>query len=292
MAEYAQLLDTSTVWLIDNGLNLLTALAVLVIGLFLAGFLSRHAADFLPRTQRIDRTITPILAQVIRYGIMTITVVIVLSQFGVDTTSILAVLGAAGLAVALALQGTLSNMAAGIMMIWLRPFNVGEYIDAEGIAGTVVEIGLFATKLRTYDGIFVFAPNSRLWSAKVTNFTRERTRMVETKVGIAYSADIAVARAALLEVATDSRVLAEPKPFVFVDELGDSAVVLCLRSWVAGSEWWQASVDFREAAKLRLDAAGIEIPFNQLDLYIRQAPSAASPAPGDAGKGPKQDHQV
>jgi small conductance mechanosensitive channel len=270
--EYAQLLDSSTVWVIDNALNVAIALAVLVGGLLLAGFVGRHAADFLPKTRAIDTTIAPLLSQVARYGIMIITGVVVISQFGVDTTSILAVLGAAGLAIALALQGTLSNMAAGIMMIWLRPFNVGEYIDAEGIAGTVVEIGLFATQLRTYDGLFVFAPNSKLWASKVLNYTREETRMIETKVGIAYSADLAAARKALLEVAQDPRVLPDPAPFVFVDSLGDSAVVLCLRAWVPGTDGWQAGVDFREAAKLRLDAAGVEIPYNKLDLYLKRTP--------------------
>lgn len=270
--EYAQFLDTSTVWIIDNAVNVLIALAILAGGFFLSGVVGRHAGDFLPRTKAVDNTIAPLLSQLARYAILGVTVVIVLSQFGVNTASILAVLGAAGLAIALALQGTLSNMAAGIMMIWLRPFNVGEYIDAEGVAGTVVEIGLFGTRLRTYDGIFVFAPNSKIWSSKVVNFTREKTRMVETKVGISYGASIADARQALLKVSTDERVLSDPVPFVFVDSLGDSAVVLCLRCWVRGSEWWQSSVDFREAAKLALDEAGVEIPFNQLDLYVRELP--------------------
>lgn len=270
--EYAQLLDDSTVWIIDNALNLAIAFLVLIGGVIISSFVARHAGDILPRTRAIDTTIAPLLGQVARYAILILTGVIVLSQFGVDTTSMLAVLGAAGLAIALALQGTLSNMAAGIMMVVLRPFNVGEYIDAEGVAGTVVEIGLFGTRLRTYDGIFVFAPNSMIWSSKVVNYTRERTRMIETKVGISYEASIADARAALLKVATDERVLSDPAPFVFVDSLGDSSVVVCLRCWVRGAEWWQANVDFREAAKLRLDEAGVEIPFNQLDLYVRELP--------------------
>jgi small conductance mechanosensitive channel len=276
--EYAQFLDTSTVWIIDNALNVAVAIAVLVGGFFLAGFVGRHATDFLPRTRAIDTTVAPLLSHVARYGIMIVTIIVVLSQFGVNTASILAVLGAAGLAIALALQGTLSNMAAGIMMVWLRPFNVGDYVDAEGVAGTVVEVGLFGTRLRTYDGIYVFAPNSLIWTSKVTNYSREKRRMVETKVGISYGASIADARAALLKVAEDERVHADPAPFVFVDDLGDSAVVLCLRSWVDGSGWWQANVDFREAAKLRLDEAGIEIPFNQLDLHIKEAPAAAKAA--------------
>src|SRR5690606_3730986 len=144
---------------------------ILMVGWFLSGFLSRGAGNLLPRTGRFDNTITPLVSQIVRYGVLVITFVIVLSQFGVRTASILAVLGAAGLAIALALQGTLSNIAAGVMLIWLRPFSVGEYVDAEGTAGTVVEIGLFGTRLRTYDGIYVFVPNSRLWDAKITNFS-------------------------------------------------------------------------------------------------------------------------
>jgi small conductance mechanosensitive channel len=270
-------------WLAANWATMATAIAVLTAGWILAGYLSVHVGSLLPRTRRVDETVAPFISQVVRYGILVVTVVIVLSQFGVNTTSILAVLGAVGLAIALALQGTLANLAAGIMMIWLRPFNVGEYIDAEGITGTIVEVGLFGTRLRTYDGLQVFAPNSKLWSAKVTNYSRLRTRMVETKVGIAYTADISAAREALLGVATDPRVLPEPAPFVFVDALGDSAVVLCLRSWVKTTEWWQANVDFREDAKRRLDAAGVEIPYNKLDVYLKEA--VLNPSRPRAAKG-------
>lgn len=261
-------------WLALNWSILVTSVIVLGIGWTLAHYLARYVAELLPRTRRIDNTIAPFISQVVRYGILIVTGIIVLSQFGVNTTSILAVLGAVGLAIALALQGTLSNLAAGLMMIWLRPFNVGEYIDADGVTGTVVEIGLFGTRLRTYDGLAIFAPNAKLWSAKVTNYSRLRTRLVETKVGIAYEADIAAAREALLGVATDPRVLRDPAPFVFVDALGDSSVVLCLRSWVKTSDWWQANVDFREDAKRRLDASGIEIPYNY--LYVARGPKKAT----------------
>jgi small conductance mechanosensitive channel len=279
--EVMNLWTVSSEWALDNFLNLLMALALLCLGWFLSGFLARGSRELLPKTRRIDNTIAPLISQVVRYGVLIVTLVVVLGQFGVQTASILAVLGAAGLAVALALQGTLSNLASGILLIWLRPFNVGEYVDAEGTAGTVVEVGLFGTRLRTYDGIYVFAPNTKVWSSRIVNYTRESTRMVETKIGIAYTADIAAAREALLKVAEDERVLEDPKPFVFVDALADSAVILCLRSWVKGSEWWQSNVDFREQAKLQLDAAGIEIPYNKLDLYIKEQPrpdaGAASP---------------
>lgn len=271
--EYAQLMSVSTEWVVDNALNVLTAAIVLAVGWFMAGLLSRSVRQILPRTRRIDETIAPILSQVTRYAVIVITVVVVLGQFGVQTASILAVLGAVGLAIALALQGTLSNIAAGVMIIWLRPFSAGEYIDGEGIAGTVVEIALFGTRLRTYDGIYVFVPNSRLWDAKIVNYTREPNRMIETRIGIAYDADLAEARAALLSVpAADERVLAEPVPFVFVANLGASSVDIVMRSWVKSSHWWQANVDFQERAKLALDAAGVEIPYGKMDIYVRGGP--------------------
>ena len=266
--NYTEFFSQSTEWVLANAWNLATALVVLSAGFWVAGFVGRHAADFLPRTRRVDKTLAPLLSQLARYGILIVTLVIVLSQLGINTTSILAVLGAAGLAIALALQGTLQNLAAGILIIWFRPFNVGEFIEAEGILGSVVEIGLFGTRLRNYDGVFVFATNSRLWNARVINYSREKTRMIEAKVGIAYTASIQAGREALLKTAEDPRVLPDPKPFVFVDSLGDSSVVLCLRCWVKGTEWWQANVDIREAAKLALDEAGVEIPYPQLDLHI------------------------
>ncbi len=276
--EYAQLMSVSTVWLVDNALNVLTALIVLAVGWFLAGFVSRQVRLLLPRTRRVDNTIAPILSQIVRYAIIVITAVIVLGQFGVQTASILAVLGAVGLAIALALQGTLSNIAAGVMIIWLRPFSVGEYIDGEGIAGSVVEIGLFGTRLRTYDGIFVFVPNSRLWNAKIVNYTRETNRMIETRVGIAYDADLAKARTALLAIAAaDDRVLSEPEPFVFVANLGASSVDLVMRSWVKSSDWWRTNVDFQERAKLALDDAGVEIPYGKMDVYVKGGAQSSAP---------------
>jgi small conductance mechanosensitive channel len=275
--EYAQIVTVSTEWVVDNALSLLTAIIVLVVGWNLANLLSRQARNLLPHTKRIDQTIAPLLSEVVRYVVIVVTIVIVLGQFGVQTASILAVLGAVGLAVALALQGTLSNIAAGVMIIWLRPFNVGEYIDGEGIAGTVVEIGLFATRMRTYDGIYVFAPNSRLWNAKITNYTREPKRMIETRVGISYDSDLAAARRVLIAVAArDQRVLPEPAPFVFVAALGASSVDIVMRSWVKSADWWQANVDFQERAKLGLDEAGVEIPYGKLDVQIRQQ---AAPEP-------------
>ncbi len=267
----AESLSLSTEWVLSNGLSLVTALVVFIVGWYLSSFLSRRVADLLHRTPRLDRTIRPLIAELIRYSILGVTLVIVLGQFGVQTTSILAILGAIGLAVALALQGTLSNIAAGVMLLWLRPFNVGETIESDDMIATVVEIGLFATRLKSYDGIFIFMPNSNLWNARIRNFSREATRMVEIKIGIAYEANIQQARDALLAAAKDDRVFDEPAPTVFVAGLGASSVNLTLRVWVAGPNWWPVNIDLTERCKLALDSAGIEIPYNKLDVTLNQA---------------------
>lgn len=275
--EYASFITLSTEWVVNNALSVATALLVLAAGWYFSGFLPRHVRALLPRSRGIDNTIAPIISELTRYTILVVTFVVVLGQFGVQTASILAVLGAAGLAIALALQGTLSNIAAGVMIIWLRPFSVGEVINGEGIVGTIVEIGLFGTRMRTYDGIYMFVPNARLWDAQITNFTREPSRMVETKVGISYDSNLADARAAMLGVAKDERVLSEPAPMVFVAGLGASSVDLVMRSWVPSKDWWRTSVDFNEQVKLKLDAAGVEIPYNKVDLIMRRGPDDLSP---------------
>ncbi|NJM33568.1 MAG: mechanosensitive ion channel family protein [Rhodomicrobium sp.] len=186
-----------------------------------------------------------------------------------QTTSILAALGAAGLAIGLALQGTLSNVAAGFMLLWLRPFKVGDYIDADGIAGTVKQVGLFNTELHSWDGIFQFVPNAELWNKRVTNYTRLPTRLLELKYGIAYDDDVATAKAALKEmIGGDRRVLDQPEPQILIYELGDSAVVLAIRVWVTTGDYWAARWALTEAGKSRLEAAGISIPFPQRDVHL------------------------
>lgn len=274
--EYAQMFSFWTAWVVANTANILTALVVLVIGWYVSRLVARRIDMLLARTQRIDGTIRPLIRQIIHYSILALTLIIVLSQFGVQTASILAVLGAIGLAIALALQGTLSNIAAGVMLVWLRPFSVGEYVDAEGIAGTVVEIGLFGARLRTYDGIYVFAPNSRLWNAKIINYSREKTRMIDMKIRVSYASDLAEARRILLDMATDARVQSEPAPSVFVSGLDDTGVMLGFRVWVAASDWWAVNIEFTERIKLAFDQAGIEIPYRALDLHIKEQPATGA----------------
>lgn len=273
---FSELFSVSSEWIMANLYRGATALVILAAGWFGANLLARWAGAWLHRMPGLDATIAPLLIQVIRYGILAVTITIVLSQFGVQTASILAVIGAAGLAIALALQGTLSNIAAGIMLLWLRPFNVGDYIDGEGIAGTIILISLFNTRLRTYDGISVYVPNSRLWSAKITNFTREPTRMIETKVGIAYGSSIEKAREVMLATTQDPRVLADPPPRVYATDLGESSVQMLMRCWVKSPDWWETKNDLTERVKVSLDTARIEIPYNRLDINLVRRPKGES----------------
>jgi len=245
----------SSAWIIANIWSAVVAVIVLVAGWILAGFLSRHIATLLPGRLHRDGTIVPLVSQVVRYGVLLVTIVIVLGQFGVQTASILAVLGAAGLAIALALQGTLSNIAAGILLVLLRPFNVGDFIDADGIVGTVVEIGLFGTQLRTAEGVFLFAPNSKLSNAKIINFSREPSRIVELKFAVPRAADLSQVRSRLLTDLGGTYGSAAQAPEVQVDTLGDSSVTMALRVAVPSQDWWRARADLQERLKTILDSS-------------------------------------
>lgn len=262
-----ELTQTLLDFLLAYGPGVLTAILVIFAGWYLSGWLGRNLLNLLPKTSTIDETIRPLLTQLIRYGILVVALVIALGELGVQTTSILAVLGAAGLAVALALQGTLSNLAAGIMLIWLRPLKVGEYIDAQGVGGTVMEIGLFATRFQTADGLYVFTPNSTVWAATITNYSREATRRLDVIVGIAYDADIAKAKQVLLDVAnSDMRVLSDPAPQIYVNALGASSVDILVRVWTPTVDYWDLKFFLTEQVKLALDEHAIEIPFPHVRL--------------------------
>lgn len=249
--------------------NIIGAVLLLVAGLWIAGFAQRATLRLIQRTGKLDPTLETAFGAVVRYAIMVVVIVAVLSQLGIQTTSILAVLGAAGLAIGLALQGTLANVAAGLMLLWLRPFRLGDYIDADGVAGTVKRIGLFSTELHSWDGIFQFVPNAQLWNKRVTNFTRLPTRLLELKFGIAYEDDVRKAKQVLEQlIGEDARVLGEPAPQVLAYELGDSAVVLAIRVWTKTADYWATRWALTEAGKLRLEEAGLSIPFPQRDIHI------------------------
>ena len=259
-------------WLRLNMMDIAGAFAVLVIGLLIASIISRSVDRALTRSQRFDPTVANFLSNVVKYALWALVLVTVLSQFGVETTSILAALGGMALAVGLALQGTLSNVASGVMILVQKPFKVGEAISAGSITGTVQNIGLFTTELKQFDGLFVMIPNSELWNQAIVNFHRHPIRRFELIVGIGYDDSMEQARKELLALADgDERVLDDPAPQAFVASLDDSSVGIGLRVWCATGDYLGLSWDLTEAAKARFDKVGLSIPFPQREVTMRAA---------------------
>lgn len=252
---------------VQYGLNLVSAIAILVAGFIIAGWVARLIRRRLSTVSRFDNALIPVVTQIARYAVLVFTVILVLAEFGIQTTSIIAVLGAAGLAIGLALQGTLQNVAAGFMLLFIRPFTTGDYIETAAGSGTVEEIGLFMTRMRTAQGIFVAVPNSKVWSDSITNYSRYPDRRLDLTVGISYDDDIDKARDVILELAKgDKRVQDDPAPVVVVVGLGDSSVDLQLRAWIKRTEFWDANFDLTKNVKYALDKAGISIPYPHVQM--------------------------
>jgi len=269
--QFAALITTYVDEAASLAFNVGTGLLILILGLMLAGFLASWTQRGLGKIKGFDKTLKLFIGKAVRYAVMLIVFVAMLAQFGVQTTSIIAVLGAAGLAIGLALQGTLSNIAAGFMLLILRPFKVGDYVDCAGHAGSVIEIGLFVTQLRTADGLAVTMPNSNVFSGTITNFSSYGTRRFALEVGISYDSDLDAGAKVLKQLADkDKRILKDPKPQIYVKTLGDSAVVLELRAWTNADEYWQTYWDITKDAKVAMDKAGIPIPFPQQDVYLHK----------------------
>ncbi len=256
----------------EYGLQVLGAIVILLVGWWLAGVAQRGTVRGLGRLKQIDETLTRFFASLARYTVLIFTALAVLNQFGVQTASLIAVLGAAGLAVGLALQGTLSNLAAGVMLLIFRPFRVGDYVEVGTVAGTVEELSLFVTRLNTPDNIHIIVPNNDIWGSPIKNYSHNATRRVEVSVGIGYEQDIGRAIDAVRALlAGEPRVLDEPEPFVAVTELADSSVNLVIRAWCRAGDYWPLYCDLLRAIKDRFDAQGISIPYPQ--QVVHMAPS-------------------
>jgi small conductance mechanosensitive channel len=243
--------------------RLVLAAIILIAGSLIAKWVARAIRGTLARTGAIDETARPALAAAARYGILIVTFIAALSQIGVQTASLLAALGAAGLAIGLALQGTLANIAAGIMLLWLRPFRVGDYIEVVSatnpLAGAVQEIGLFACRLRTYDGLYVFAPNSVIWASPLRNHSRNKGRLVSFNVGLAPGADMDRAKGILVKtIAGQPGVLADPSPEVFVANFTAGAPLVTCRFWAAPDGVGSTQRDIIDEARRALTAADLD----------------------------------
>ncbi|RMF09361.1 MAG: mechanosensitive ion channel family protein [Alphaproteobacteria bacterium] len=253
------------------GLNVVAAIVILVIGLWFAGWSKRTVQRLLNRRENMDLMLSGFLSSLVKYLVIAFTLIAVLGKFGVQTASLITVLGAAGLAIGLALQGTLSNVAAGVMLLIFRPFKVGDYVDAGGIAGTVKDVTLFTCELSTPDNVQITVPNAQIWGNAIKNFSGYATRRVDVAVGISYGDNIDAAFQAVKDtIAADGRIHKTPEPLVAVSDLGDSSVNLVVRVWTDASNYWPVKFDLTKAIKEKLDASGIEIPFPQRVVHLQK----------------------
>lgn len=251
------------------GLDFIGAIVILIVGYWAAGWTKRAVDKGLSKSDKIDATLRIFFSSFARYIVLAITGLAVLSQFGIQTASILTIFGAAGLAIGLALQGTLSNVAAGVMLLFFRPFKVGDFVDAGGTAGTVKAITLFVTEMATPDNVQILLPNSQVWGAAIKNFSFHPTRRVDFVVGIAYEADIDTAAKVIEDtIAQDERVHADPAPFIVVSELADSSVNFTVRVWVNAPDYWALKFALTRAFKYALDKADISIPYPQRTVHL------------------------
>ena len=248
---------------LNSSVNVLAGVGTIIIGFWLSGKASGMVRKRMSTLPRADKTLIPILASIIRYAGFILTLVVALGQFGVQTTSIIAVLGAAGLAIGLALQGTLSNVASGIMLLLLRPFSVGDWIETNSISGTVREIGLFSTQIDTFENVFISVPNSSIWSSTIVNNSRHNVRRMDIDIGVGYDSDLDIVETALLSLSEDERVLSDPEPIFLVVDYADSAILVRLRLYARYDNFFALNWDLKRRLKPLLDEHKIEIPFPQ-----------------------------
>jgi len=267
LAMIQQIWQTAQQSLTEYGLDVVAAIVILIVGVWIAGRVEAVIKKALGRAKRVDAMLVSFFASAGRYLVLIFVGVAVLGRFGIETTSLIAVLGAAGLAIGLALQGTLSNVAAGVMLLIFRPFKVGDFIEGGGHAGTVKTLNLFFTEMATPDNIHIVVPNSDVWGTSIRNFSTHAERRVDFLIGVSYDTDQAMA--ALNDViAAEPRVKSVPEPMVAVSELGDSSVNFVVRVWTQNADYFPVRFDMTKAIKEKLDAEKIDIPFPTQTLHV------------------------
>ena len=266
--------DTLNLWISTYAVKAVVAIAVFIIGKWLA----RWAANLVEKAMGksgVETTLTKFLSKLIYYTLMVVVLISAAGQLGIKTTSFLAILGAAGLAIALALKDSLANFASGVMIILFRPFKVGDFVTAGGNTGSVKHIDIFSTVLMTGDNQRIIIPNSAITGGAITNVNAEETRRIDLVIGIGYDDDIKQAKATLEEIVkNDSRILTDPAPKIAVAELADSSVNFVVRPWVKTADYWAVRFDLTENIKLTFDEKGISIPYPQQDVHMYQEAAA------------------
>lgn len=250
------------------GIRVIGAIIIFVLGKWIAGLVTKIVKRLMENAN-VEETLVIFLGNLAYALLLTVVVLAALSQLGINTTSFIAILGAAGLAVGLALQGSLANFGAGVLLIMFQPFKTGDFVDAGGAMGAVEEINIFTTKLKTPDNRQIIVPNSNIVSSNITNFSAKDTRRVDLVFGVSYSDDLKKVKNELVEIlSADKRILEDPEPVVAVSELADSSVNFVVRPWVKSSDYWDVYFDLQEKVKNRFDEKGISIPFPQQDIHI------------------------
>ncbi|RNL74769.1 small-conductance mechanosensitive channel MscS [Citrobacter sp. MH181794] len=270
-------------WLVRNqelllsyAVNIVAAIAIVIIGMIVARIVS-NTVNRLMVARKIDATVADFLSALVRYGIIAFTLIAALGRVGVQTASVIAVLGAAGLAVGLALQGSLSNLAAGVLLVMFRPFRAGEYVDLGGVAGTVLNVQIFSTTMRTVDGKIVVIPNGKIIAGNIINFSREPVRRNEFIIGVAYDSDIDQVKKILTDIIqSDERILKDREMTVRLNELGASSINFVVRVWSNSSDLQSVYWDVLERIKREFDADGISFPYPQMDVNFKRVKERAA----------------
>jgi small conductance mechanosensitive channel len=258
---------------LDFGINLVTAIVIFYVGRLVVKILTRGIRKVM-EAQDVDKTLVSFVSNLASMVLLTVVIIAAVGALGVQTTSFIAILGAAGLAIGLALQGSLSNFAAGVLIVLFRPYKVGDWIEAAGISGSVEEVQILTTILKTGDNKQVIVPNSQIMDSIITNYSANDRRRVDMVIGVSYDDDLDKVRSTLEElVAADERILDDPACTIAVSELADSSVNFVVRPWVSTSDYWGVKFDLTEAIKKRFDKDGISFPFPQQDVHLYQASS-------------------
>jgi len=269
--DWNQLLDLLQTKGIDFGINLIIALAIFYFGKMFISLAVRGLRNVM-RRQEVDKTLETFVSNLVRMVLLVVVVIAAIGQLGIETTSFIAIFGAAGLAVGLALQGSLSNFAAGVLIVLFRPYRVGDFVEAAGIAGSVEKVQILTTILKTGDNKQIIVPNGQIMDSIITNYSANDKRRVDMVVGVSYGDDLDKVRATIQElVAADERILAEPACTIAVSALADSSVNFVVRPWVNTADYWGVMFDLTEAIKKRFDKEGISFPFPQQDVHLYKA---------------------
>ncbi|MDG6773863.1 mechanosensitive ion channel [Thiomicrorhabdus sp. ZW0627] len=253
------------------GIKIALALLIFVVGRMVVKVVVKLLKKLLGRTGKMDEMLVNFVASIVNAVLLLFVIIASLDQLGVDTTSLVALIGAAGLAIGLALQGSMQNFAAGVMILVFKPFKSGDFIDAGGVTGVVEAVQIFSTTMRTGDNKEMIVPNGAIYSGPITNFSARDTRRVDMVFGIGYDDDIRKAKSILEKlVAEDERILKDPEPVIALSELGDSSVNFIVRPWVKSGDYWKVLWDMNEKVKLTFDEEGISIPYPQMDVHLHK----------------------